>query len=129
MAVQTKNPTQTTFPALEISEDALKAVADLMEKQQVEAGTALRVYVAGMGCSGPQIGMGFDPNAGDADAHKVYEFEGGSLEIVVDPASADYLDEVSIAFEEGPKGGIFRIDLPAHMQSGGCASCSSKGHC
>lgn len=80
---------------------------------------ALRVFVAGGGCSGLQYGMAFEPNIQETDT-LVEATEG--VRLVVDPTSLMYVQGASIDFIESLVGGGFRIDNPNAVSSCGCGS-------
>ena len=96
---------------------------------------ALRVFVAGGGCSGLQYGMAFEPNIQETDT--LVEVDG--VRLVVDPTSLMYVRGANIDFVDALVGGGFRIDNPNavstcgcgtsfrtenhHAQGGGCSSC------
>ncbi len=81
-------------------------------------GYALRVFVAGGGCSGLSYGMTFaeGPELGD----QIFEVNG--LKIVVDPGSFCYLDGAEIDYLDSLMGGGFRIENPNAVQTCACGS-------
>jgi iron-sulfur cluster assembly accessory protein len=84
-------------------------------------GYGLRVYVSGSGCCGMQYGMGFD-KARDGDTLETVL----GMQVLVDSASAQYLDGVKIDFNDTPDGG-FMIENP--NQAAGCGDgCGDGGH-
>ncbi len=94
---------------------------DMLRKVMTEKGLeshALRVFVAGGGCSGLSYGMTFTegPELGD----QVYEVD--NLKVVVDPASLQYLDGAQIDYLDSLMGGGFRIDNPQAVQTCACGS-------
>ncbi|WP_298815612.1 iron-sulfur cluster insertion protein ErpA [Chloroflexus sp.] len=105
----------TPQPLLMISEAAATRLLKMMQEKQLE-GYALRVFVAGGGCSGLQYGMTFDDEVREGDN----EFYAGSLRVLVDPISANYLMGASIDFVDTLMGGGFKIDNPNAVSSCGC---------
>ena len=118
---------------------ALTELKDLMVSQEKQE-AALRVWVAGGGCSGLSYGMALDdgqPEEGD----QVYDQEG--VKIVVDPLSLSYMEGASVDYVDDQFGGGFKIDNPMAVSScgcgssfktegsaaggGGCGGCSSRG--
>jgi iron-sulfur cluster assembly protein len=82
---------------------------------------ALRVFIAGVGCSGFQYGMAFD----DAPRAVDTVFEQCGLRMVVDPQSAPYLAGAHIDYVDGPQSG-FQIENPnavANCAAAGCGGC------
>jgi iron-sulfur cluster assembly protein len=111
---------------IELTSTASKAVTDIMTERNLE-GYALRVYLAGGGCSGINFGMALDNNIGDADLI----FESDGVKVVVDEVSIEYLRGAKIDFINDPERGAgFLVNSPlaaAHSQEGSCAcggSCS-----
>jgi iron-sulfur cluster assembly protein len=101
---------------------AAEKLAGIMDQKGVRETHALRVYIAGIGCSGLQYGMAFDGAPREVDT--VFEQQG--LRVVVDPQSAPYLAGASIDYVDGPLGGRFHIENPNAVSScsaSGCQSC------
>jgi len=120
MAMTTTEAGQTAL--ITLTPAAAEKLAGIMDQRGVRQTHALRVYIAGIGCSGLQYGMAFDGAPREVDT--VFEQQG--LRVVVDPQSAAYLAGASIDYVEGPLGGSFHIDNPnavAACGSGGCSSC------
>jgi iron-sulfur cluster assembly protein len=97
---------------------ALTELKDLMASQE-KTDSALRVWVAGGGCSGLSYGMALD----DADPEKedqIFEQEG--VRIVVDPLSLNYMSGSSVDYVDDQFGGGFKIENPNATSSCGCGS-------
>lgn len=95
--------------------------ADKLQKIMVEkeiTSHALRVFVAGGGCSGLSYGMTFSeaPELGDQI------FEANGIKIIVDPTSISYLEGAEIDYIDSLMGGGFRIENPNAVQSCSCGS-------
>jgi iron-sulfur cluster assembly accessory protein len=105
----------TAQPMVLVTETASSRLAAMMREKEL-TGYALRVFVAGGGCSGLQYGMTFDDETRDGDS----EFYAGDLRVVVDPISAGYLMGASIDFVDSLMGGGFKIDNPNAVSSCGC---------
>ena len=73
--------------AVTITSQAAENILNLMAEKEL-VGHSLRIYVAGIGCSGPQYGLAFDENPREDD--NVIETAG--LKILVDPNSLVYLE-------------------------------------
>ena len=98
-----------------------EAAADQLSKVMEEKGLddyALRVFVSGGGCSGLSYGMTFSegPEIGDQ------VFDAGSVKVVVDPGSIQYLDGAEIDYIDSLMGGGFRIENPNAVRSCACGS-------
>lgn len=119
---------------------AATELKELMESQG-KANAALRVWVAGGGCSGLQYGLALDENEAEAD-DKVFNQDG--LKIFVDEFSLHYMEGSSVDFVDDTLGGGFKIENPnavggcgcgssfkaedsPEAQSGGCGSCGCRG--
>ena len=103
-----------------ISTEAAQAVQDIITEKDM-VGHALRVYVAGSGCSGVQFGIALDNNFKDTDT--IIELEG--VKIVVDHQSLEYARGASVEFINDPqKGTGFVINAPQNGQNS-CGSCGS----
>lgn len=120
MATTTPEAEKTAL--ITLTPAAAEKLAGLMDQKGVRQTHALRVYIAGIGCSGLQYGMAFDGAPREVDT--VFEQQG--LRVVVDPQSAAYLDGASIDYVDSPLGGRFQIENPnvvAGCGPGGCSSC------
>jgi iron-sulfur cluster assembly protein len=94
---------------------AAEAVKELMAKRELD-GYALRVYVAGGGCSGYQYGMALDENTRESD--KIYEYHG--VKLIVDDVSQQYLNGATIDYVDELMGSGFKIENPNAVASCGC---------
>ncbi|MGE3126899.1 MAG: iron-sulfur cluster insertion protein ErpA [Fimbriimonadaceae bacterium] len=98
-----------------------RAASELKElmKSQDKAEAALRIWVAGGGCSGLSYGMALDdgmPEEGD----QVFEQEG--VKVFVDGLSLQYMEGSSVDYVDDPMGGGFKIENPNAVSSCGCGS-------
>lgn len=95
---------------------AADVVRNLLEEKGIQ-GYALRVFVAGGGCSGMQYGMAFEkePRVGDA----VLQVTDG-VKVVIDPQSMFYLQGAEIDYVDSLMGGGFRIENPNAVSTCGC---------
>lgn len=123
-----------TQEVVTMTESAANIIRDLLAQKNIP-GYALRVFVAGGGCSGMQYGMAFEaePRVGDTVAEP---FAG--VKVVIDPQSLHYLQGASIDYVDSLMGGGFRIENPNAVSSCGCGhsfrttgsqSASSGGGC
>src|SRR5512143_3256661 len=87
--------TNTEAPAVlvNITDKAAEKARALLEARELPQG-ALRVFVAGGGCSGYQYGMALARTAEDDDII----LEQNGVRIVVDPESAQYLQGAEIDY-------------------------------
>ena len=94
--------------AILISDKAAGQLATLFEEQG-KPGATLRVWVAGLGCSGYRYGMGIDekePEEGDQI------FESNGVKVVVDPQSLSYMDGSLVSWVDEPDNQGFSIENP-----------------
>jgi iron-sulfur cluster assembly accessory protein len=119
-----------------LTDRAASELSGLIQEQK--AGAALRVWVAGGGCSGLQYGMALDDNEPEA-GDKVFEDHG--VKIFVDELSLNYMSGAFVDYVDDTLGGGFKIENPNATSScgcgnsfktedsagAGCGSCSSGG--
>lgn len=101
-----------------LTERAACELKDLMATQN-QMNSALRVWVAGGGCSGLQYGMALDelePESGDQI------FTDRDVRIFVDEMSLRYMDGAVVDFVDDNLGGGFKIENPNAVTSCGCGS-------
>jgi len=104
-------------PPITLTERAAAEIKDLFQRQGVES-AALRVFVAGGGCSGLQYGMAIADEVEEDDL----ELEQHGVRILVDSYSLNYIAGSSVDFVEDPMGGGFKIDNPNAVRGCGCGS-------
>ncbi len=105
-----------------MTEAAANEVRSLVAQQERDD-LALRVYVAGGGCSGLQYGMALDENIEPGD--EVFEVSG--VRCVVDSTSLRYLTGSVVDYITTEMGGGFKIENPNATKSCGCGSSFSAG--
>jgi len=103
--------------AVNLTERAATEVQKVMEEQSMAEGTALRVAIAGGGCSGYQYQLTFDETFDEAKDSR-YEQHGVSL--LVDKKSALLLDGTVVDFYDGIEKRGFKIENPNAVKSCGC---------
>ena len=106
--------------AIELSPGAAAEVKRYMEDEKIESGFALRMGIAGGGCSGLQYSLGF---ANDYQPEVNARYEQHGVAVVTNKKMALHLDGTKIDFQDGPMGRGFTIDNPNVSKSGGCGSC------
>ena len=100
-----------------ITELAAEKAHELMVSRELPDG-ALRVFVAGGGCSGYQYGMALARSAEDDDII----LEENDVRIVVDPESAQYLEGAEIDYVDDIMKSGFSIHNPNATKSCACGS-------
>ncbi len=107
----------TGTPLVTLTEKAAEKAKALLESRQLPNG-ALRVFVAGGGCSGFQYGMALARSTEEDDI--VLEQHG--VRIVIDPESAVYLRGAEIDYVEDVMKSGFSIYNPNAVRSCACGS-------
>jgi iron-sulfur cluster assembly accessory protein len=131
-------PAAQTVQTVSLTQGAADMVKDLISQQERDD-LALRVYVAGGGCSGLQYGMALDENVEEDDN----VFDSLGVKIVVDSMSLKYIAGSTVDYVNTGMGGGFKVENPnstggcgcgssfsteeGGSSGGGCGSCSS-GH-
>ncbi|MBI5929074.1 MAG: iron-sulfur cluster insertion protein ErpA [Chloroflexi bacterium] len=119
-------------PVLVVTPPAVSKIKQLLAEKNIPD-HALRVFVAGGGCSGLQYGMAFEGNVQEFDTS--VEIDG--VRMVIDPTSLLYVRGAVIDFVDSLMGGGFRIDNPNAVSTCGCGTsfrtkdheASSEGGC
>ncbi|MBS1724587.1 MAG: iron-sulfur cluster assembly accessory protein [Armatimonadetes bacterium] len=104
--------------AITLSERAACELKELMVSQQ-KAGAALRIWVAGGGCSGLSYGMALDDGQPE-DGDNVFDQDG--IKLYVDGLSLQYMDGSSVDYVDDMMGGGFKIENPNAVSTCGCGS-------
>jgi iron-sulfur cluster assembly protein len=104
--------------AILLSDKAAGQLTSLFTEQG-KAGATLRVWVAGLGCSGFRYGMGIEekePEEGDQI------FESNGVKVVIDPQSLSYMDGSLVTWIDEPDNSGFSIENPnaAPQKECGC---------
>ena len=98
-----------------LTDTATTKVKELMEAED-QPELYLRVAVRPGGCSGLSYEMFFDTEKAADDIVQDY----GDVQVVVDPASAQYLSGASLDYKDGLQGAGFSISNPNATRSCGC---------
>jgi iron-sulfur cluster assembly protein len=109
---------------LTVSELASTKIREVLEQSSRQE-AALRIWVRGMGCSGPAYGLALEDTLRPDD--QVEELSG--LRFLVDPVSAPFLEGAEIDYVESLMGQGFQIVNPKYRsEGGGCGGSCSCGH-
>jgi iron-sulfur cluster assembly accessory protein len=100
-----------------LTETATSKVQELLAAED-QPELSLRVAVRPGGCSGLSYEMFFDSERAADDIEASYAE--GSVRVVVDPASAEYLDGASLDYKDGLQGAGFTINNPNAQRTCGC---------
>jgi len=98
-----------------LTDTATTKVAELLVAED-QPDLSLRVAVRPGGCSGLSYEMFFDSEKAPDDIQLEY----GDVRVVVDPASAEYLDGASLDYKDALQGGGFTINNPNAQRTCGC---------
>jgi len=98
-----------------LTDTATSKVRELMAAEDAPE-LYLRVAVRPGGCSGLSYEMFFDTEKAADDVVEAY----GDVQVVVDPASAQYLVGASLDYKDGLQGAGFSIDNPNAQRTCGC---------
>lgn len=99
---------------IKVSDSAATRAKMVLEQRGRPAG-ALRIFVAGGGCSGPQFGMALAESAETDDT----ELEFGGVRFLVDNESAPYLEGAEVDYVDDVVKSGFTIFNPSFQASGG----------
>jgi iron-sulfur cluster insertion protein len=102
---------------INVSPTAASKINELLVEEG-KAGSGLRVFVQGGGCSGFQYGLMIEEGGGDADQ----VFESNGVRLFVDPVSISYLKGAEVDFVDTVTGGGFTIKNPNATSTCGCGS-------
>jgi iron-sulfur cluster assembly protein/iron-sulfur cluster insertion protein len=98
-----------------VTDMAASKVKELIDAEG-DASLALRVAVRPGGCSGMSYEMFFDADIAADDV----QAEVGGVKVVVDPASAPYLDGATLEYKDGLMEAGFTITNPNVSRTCGC---------
>ena len=101
---------------INVSPTAAAKISELLAEEN-KAGSGLRVFVQGGGCSGFQYGLMIEDN-GQGSGDQVYESNG--VRLYVDPISVRYLSGAEVDFVDTITGGGFTIKNPNATSTCGC---------
>ena len=102
---------------IKLSDSAVQAVSRFMSSAETPV-AGLRITVAGGGCSGFQYSMKLETSPELEDT----VVKCGEIKVFIDPASATYLENVSVDFVENIEGSGFKFHNPNAKASCGCGN-------
>ncbi len=109
--------TETMPDPLVFTDSAANKVKQLIDEEG-NPELKLRVFVTGGGCSGFQYGFTFDEAVNDDDT----ALQKGSVTLLIDPMSLQYLMGAEIDYQESVEGAQFVIKNPNATSTCGCGS-------
>ncbi len=102
---------------INLSDSAVEAVSRFISSAETPV-AGLRISVAGGGCSGFQYSMSLEENPAMEDT----VVNCGDVKVFIDPASAPYLENVSVDFINNLEGSGFKFHNPNAKASCGCGN-------
>lgn len=112
------NPVNTFVPqSIAFSDQAANKVKRLIDEEENEQ-LKLRVFVTGGGCSGFEYGFTFDEDVEEDDT----EIQNGTVSLVVDALSYQYLVGAQVDFLEDLQGSRFVVTNPNANTTCGCGN-------
>lgn len=118
MALKEELTEGTAVSPITLTAKAASELKSLIEENN-KTNAALRVWVAGGGCSGLQYGMALDDAEPDAD-DQILTDQG--IRIFVDSMSLKYMTGSVVDYVDDVLGGGFKIENPNATKSCGCGS-------
>src|ERR1700761_2602289 len=106
--------TDTTLPAVTLTEDAARHVAEIIGQPNPEQ-KGLRIYVETGGCSGMSYAMEIAARKSTDE-----EFSAHGVKLLVEDRGMVYLAGSVIDYKDGLSGAGFRITNPNAKQTCGC---------
>jgi len=103
-----------------ITSEATKYIGDLIQKNSKQ-GYGIRIYLSGMGCSGPQFGMSFQQGKKDGDMEQPAD----GFSLYYDQETKTLLDQCVVDFIETPYGSGLIVNNPS---AEGCNTCGGGCH-
>lgn len=100
-----------------VSDEAIKFINDLLEKND-KKGYGIRIYLAGMGCGGPQFGMAFQEKKNEDDNEQKVD----GFSFYYDEETQEMLEGSTVDYIETPGGAGLIVNNP-NMRSA-CGSCT-----
>ncbi|HWQ44880.1 MAG TPA: iron-sulfur cluster assembly accessory protein [Methanosarcina barkeri] len=105
---------------IEVTEKAASELKILLEQEE-KPELALRIFVAGVACSGVQYGLAFDDEVKEDDV----TMESNGIKLIMNKDIETSFSEGSIDFVEDENGKGFLIRNPT---AGGCGTCGGGCH-
>lgn len=108
-----------------ITASAARMLQKIRRDNEIDEAIPLRIFLAGVACSGPQFGLGFDENSRQGDQ----EFASAGIQLIVDPHSLQYLSGATVEYVKANGREGFRIHNPELMMGCGDTDPGAGGGC
>ena len=103
---------------IHITPEAASQIKTMLSERKMPVGEGgLRIAVEGGGCSGRQYAMSFDSRKADDQVFHEHE-----VNVLVDAASLEFIDESTIDYVNGLTSTGFKIHNPKAKQTCGCGT-------
>lgn len=106
---------------IHLTEKAALKIKEIAEAEGI-GHLSIRLRVIGGGCAGFSYDMYYDDQVSDMDEVVENTDFYGTIKLVVDPLSLQYLEEMTIDYLEGPVSSGFKFLNPNVKGSCGCGS-------
>ena len=106
---------------IQLTEKAAKQIVEISNAEGIGHFT-IRAKIIGGGCAGFTHDLYFDDQVSEMDEVSEFTDFYGTVKVVVDPLSFQYLDGVTIDYVESPIGAGFKFHNPNVTGSCGCGS-------
>jgi iron-sulfur cluster assembly accessory protein len=100
---------------IQMTERAIRKALDLQKENREWETKSPRLYLEGKGCDGFFYGVTFDDPT-ETDLRVLQEKEGVSIEILVDPDTHPFVENVLIDWVEDTRGTGFLVHNPDHRK-------------
>jgi len=114
----TTTETEVQATPITLTDRAAQELKSLLQEQE-KPEAALRVWVAGGGCSGLQYGMALDDAQAEEGDNVLHDHD---IKIYVDALSLRYMTGSVVDYVDDQFGGGFKIENPNAVKSCGCGS-------
>ena len=101
---------------INLTENAVAKIKEILAEEP--AGTKLRIFVQGGGCSGFQHGFTLETEVNEDD----FQVEDYGFTLLIDSISSQYLTGAKVDYKESLMGSNFAIDVPNAVGTCGCGS-------
>jgi iron-sulfur cluster insertion protein len=106
---------------IQLTEKAAKQIIEISNAEGI-GHFSVRAKIVGGGCAGFTHDLCFDDQVSDMDEVSEFTDYYGTVKVVVDPLSFQYMEDVTIDYIDSPFGGGFKFINPAVTGSCGCGS-------
>ncbi len=106
---------------IQVTEKAALKIKEIADSEGIGHYTT-RIRVVGGGCAGFTYDMYYEDKVSEMDETVEFTDYYGTVKVVIDPLSFQYLEQVTVDYVDGPFGAGFKFLNPAVTGSCGCGS-------